>query len=1468
MKLLQLIRPARLVLQSRTLVTAAFAVAAIAVATRAPAVTYDFNDGTLQGWHNRVWNGSAWIDLAANVTSYSPLLPTSTYNGLFVQSGGVVMPSGNTDAHLNSLWLRSPQFYLSASADLTVQLAQGISHASWSAPMDDSAVPYAASNAAGWMGVALRTVSDNKLVLLKPKTSGYSGTYYTTTFTAAELAPYVGTLCTLDLINTDNGGWGWISMDNVVIPGDSSPPGQGKDILSFTFPTYGADTTLTVPYGTAVTALAPTYSISYGASCVPLSGSAMDFTYPVHYTVTAGDGKTQDYTVIVSVTPASTAKDMLTFGPGAVISGTNITWQVPYGADLTNLIPSYTLSALATASPPSGVAANFSTPKTYTVTAQDLSTKTYTVTASPTPASTAKNILTMYPGGVITGTNIVLHVPFGTDLTKLAPTYTLSPFATAAPFSGTSMDFSSPQTYVVTAQDGSTQSFTVSASVQPDAPSVVNVALGGVRSIARNNLMNGTVSGDGSQGSGSQAGPLAYGGSTWNDVSGIAASASGLLDSKGVATTIGFSLNANGYKDARNEWAGSGRLKLFGAGCHADNGNSGGWQPNAGVLPTLTVTGLNAAHTYDLYLVGDDVSTSVNQYNIGGSFDFTTRVFTGGVTKTANQSPEVTGTWVENKSYVKFSGLTGSTSFSVQDNATTNRYVLNGFQLLDTTPEANITTFTFPGRGAATIAGTNISITVPYGTNVSALAPVLTTSFGATCAPVSGSTRDFTNPVHYVVTASDGSTKDYAVTVTVRSIADPEFHLTAPSSWDGRQTIAVQATITNQALLQATGGTNVSYKWSVGGVAAAKQITPGVLTLTRAQGNGPLTVTLTVDNGGWPASHAITINVQQPAFDAWVERAPDPNEKPVNGQFFARNPETGKGTIHYTGTQSGSPEGVYLTVYTTDTGTDVQYGIYRQPLVAGSYAFAVPIDAGKTTYKVVYGTTTDGVDTVVDTVTNLICGDAYIIEGQSNAEATAPGADATGFSSPWIRTYVGGWGNAVRQGTNWIGYWGMDLAIHLLADDNMPVCIINGAVGGTRIDQHQPNPAGHSQAGSSYSIYANLYNRVTAAKLTHGIRAVLWHQGEQDQGTGGPYGGDADYKYYQQSFVDMASAWKQDFPNIRNYYIYQIWPAACGDQSANDALRDTQRTLPYLFSNMRIMTTVGVVPGSSCHYEPDGYQNMADLMCPLVEQDLYGYLPGAVFTAPDLRQACFTSAARNEIALTFNQDIAWNPGAPGLFYLDGLAGKVTWGSATGNVIKLQLAAPSTATTITYLQGVDWAAAGSVQGNLLYGTNGRAALTFANVPLTVGTATVPFTSWIGTKGLTGPAAAGDADPDQDGVKNALEYVLGGEPNPAAAGSNSAGLLPVSARDGAGNLTFSFQRKTASVGAVTLVFRWSTNLDFTGAQEVEVGAGSSSVNGIAITVTPADDTTDHIVITVPATAAGTAGKLFGRLEATVP
>jgi len=127
------------------------------------------------------------------------------------------------------------------------------------------------------------------------------------------------------------------------------------------------------------------------------------------------------------------------------------------------------------------------------------------------------------------------------------------------------------------------------------------------------------------------------------------------------------------------------------------------------------------------------------------------------------------------------------------------------------------------------------------------------------------------------------------------------------------------------------------------------------------------------------------------------------------------------------------------------------------------------------------------VTNVLNTVSNLVCGDAYIIEGQSNAAANAPGSEAPNiYTNTWIRSYGGGRGYATRADQYQIGYWGMDLASNLWATYNMPICIINGAVSGTCIYLHQPNPTNHYTIMYNSAIYSGLLSTVAAARLTHG----------------------------------------------------------------------------------------------------------------------------------------------------------------------------------------------------------------------------------------------------------------------------------------------------------------------------------------------------------------------------------------------
>ena len=121
-----------------------------------------------------------------------------------------------------------------------------------------------------------------------------------------------------------------------------------------------------------------------------------------------------------------------------------------------------------------------------------------------------------------------------------------------------------------------------------------------------------------------------------------------------------------------------------------------------------------------------------------------------------------------------------------------------------------------------------------------------------------------------------GGTQMIDVPLTVLdTIPDPAFTLVPSTTQSGRwQTMTVTANITNLAAMQAAGSGTLQYQWTVSGVAVIKQENSGTLTLTRAQGSGPMTVALTIDNGGTPISQSTTVTVQEPAGDPWLERTP------------------------------------------------------------------------------------------------------------------------------------------------------------------------------------------------------------------------------------------------------------------------------------------------------------------------------------------------------------------------------------------------------------------------------------------------------------------------------------------------------------------------------------------------------------------------------------------------------------------
>jgi hypothetical protein len=167
---------------------------------------------------------------------------------------------------------------------------------------------------------------------------------------------------------------------------------------------------------------------------------------------------------------------------------------------------------------------------------------------------------------------------------------------------------------------------------------------------------------------------------------------------------------------------------------------------------------------------------------------------------------------------------------------------------------------------------------VPYGTDVTSLVPNITHT-GVRIDPASGVTQNFTGSVIYTVTAEDGSTAVYTVTVTIASASDKKitgFSFTSPPATgvvdEEAKTIAV----------------TVPYSTVV--TSLVPNITPTGVRIDPASGvaqnfTGPVIYTVTAADGS-TQTYTVTVTANGPLtglsdIAAYLAAAPAPVSLPV-----------------------------------------------------------------------------------------------------------------------------------------------------------------------------------------------------------------------------------------------------------------------------------------------------------------------------------------------------------------------------------------------------------------------------------------------------------------------------------------------------------------------------------------------------------------------------------------------------------
>lgn len=344
----------------------------------------------------------------------------------------------------------------------------------------------------------------------------------------------------------------------------------------------------------------------------------------------------------------------------------------------------------------------------------------------PLPPSSANSITGFTLAGVsasIMGNMINVTVPSSTNLANVVASGTISPLATINPAFASVTDFSSLVNFTVTAEDLSTNIYTVNAYAIPKstANSITGFTLAGVSASIMGSMINVTVPASTdltnvvAEG---EISPLATVNPSFASITNFSIAVTFTVTSENLDINI-YTVNA----------------------------------VNAVLLSSAkSLTGFN--------LLNQASTPTISGLNVSVALPFgaslTNLTATGEISLGASVTPDL-ATILDYSSPVLFTVTAENmTDFDV--------YTVTAFNLPGSS-ENSILGFSVVGQvGATTISGNDISVKMPFGTNLTSITPLVTVSAFANYSPTTAT--DFTNVVNYVVTAQGGQLNTYNVSIS------------------------------------------------------------------------------------------------------------------------------------------------------------------------------------------------------------------------------------------------------------------------------------------------------------------------------------------------------------------------------------------------------------------------------------------------------------------------------------------------------------------------------------------------------------------------------------------------------------------------------------------------------------------------------------------------------------------------------
>ena len=299
------------------------------------------------------------------------------------------------------------------------------------------------------------------------------------------------------------------------------------------------------------------------------------------------------------------------------------------------------------------------------------------------------------------------------------------------------------------------------------------------------------------------------------------------------------------------------------------------------------------------------------------------------------------------------------------------------------------------------------------------------------------------------------------------------------------------------------------------------------------------------------------------------------------------------------------------------------------------FNFQISIDSELSKYSLEILTNKNGSQQQISIVTDIVAGDVFVIQGQSNATALSYNGSSNSYLSDFIRVFSGGhrtssgllsdllWhygqGDGNEDSSGNTGQWGLVLAKKIIDELQIPIAIFNGADGGKPISFFQ-RPADYQSSTSSN--YGKLYYRLNKTGLKDSVRAILWSQGEADSFSNG-----LSTSAYKIAFNGLKNSWLDDYQSVQKIFIFQTRDCDCGTiSSGRKDIKEAQRQLAEDYSNIYIMGTSGIsVHSDNCHFPfSNGYELFGQRIFKPLMKSIYDFNYASEIDPPLILSASLT----------------------------------------------------------------------------------------------------------------------------------------------------------------------------------------------------------------------------------------------------